>query len=263
MDAPPIRYARTSDGVNIAYTVEGQGPVTIFAPHGEGHQGLWRAQRSMSLLMRTGQGERTLVSFDWRAIGLSDRTVDTVSFETRLLDIEAVADAVGTDQFALLGILASGPAAVTYAHRHPERLSHLILWNTYARAKDSFFGVERNVALGKVMLSDWEMFTEISQGVAFGWGRDEGREYGHFFRASVTAEMYAKYAAGDVRTDITDLLPEITVPTLVLLIAPLLDVSFVFSRESSQQPYTLPWREAKQSRSRPTRLPSASFALSP
>jgi pimeloyl-ACP methyl ester carboxylesterase len=137
-------------------------------------------------------------------VGLSDRTVESVSLETRVLDIEAVADSVGADQFALFCTMASGSAAITYAHRHPDRVPHLILWNSYARAKDFFFGVERNVALGAVMQSDWEMFTEISQGVAFGWGRDEGREYGHFFRSSVTAEMYAKYGAGDVRSDVTD-----------------------------------------------------------
>jgi pimeloyl-ACP methyl ester carboxylesterase/DNA-binding CsgD family transcriptional regulator len=77
----------------------------------------------------------TVLRYDERGCGLSDRDVEDLSLGARVADLEAVIDAAGLERFALLGMSQSGPVAVAYAARHPERVSHLILFATYARGR--------------------------------------------------------------------------------------------------------------------------------
>jgi pimeloyl-ACP methyl ester carboxylesterase len=77
----------------------------------------------------------TVLRYDERGCGLSDRDVDDLSLDARVADLEAVIDAAGFDRVTLLGISQGGPVAVAYAARHPERVSHLILFATYARGR--------------------------------------------------------------------------------------------------------------------------------
>src|SRR4249919_78286 len=74
----------------------------------------------------------TLIRYDARGNGLSDRTVDEISFDAFVSDLEAVVDAAGLTRFALLGISQGGAVSIAYAVRHPERVSHLILYGGYA-----------------------------------------------------------------------------------------------------------------------------------
>jgi pimeloyl-ACP methyl ester carboxylesterase/DNA-binding CsgD family transcriptional regulator len=76
-----------------------------------------------------------VLRYDERGCGLSDRDVEDLSLDARVADLEAVIDAAGLERFALLGMSQSGPVAVAYAARHPERISHLILFATYARGR--------------------------------------------------------------------------------------------------------------------------------
>jgi pimeloyl-ACP methyl ester carboxylesterase/DNA-binding CsgD family transcriptional regulator len=81
-----------------------------------------------------GLAERhTLLRYDERGCGLSDRDVEDLSLEARVADLEAVVAAAGFDQIALLGMSQGGPVAVIYAARHPERISNLVLFASYAR----------------------------------------------------------------------------------------------------------------------------------
>src|SRR4029453_6572618 len=78
------------------------------------------------------------IRFDTRGTGLSDRDVDAYSLDTRVSDLEAVADAVPLDHFTLIGSINSAPLAIAYAARHPERVSKLILWCAYSRGRAFF-----------------------------------------------------------------------------------------------------------------------------
>src|SRR5690606_8913794 len=73
----------------------------------------------------------TLVRYDERGCGLSDREIEDLSFEAWVRDLETVVDALGLERFPLLGISQGGPVSVAYAVRHPERVSHLILYGSY------------------------------------------------------------------------------------------------------------------------------------
>ncbi|MCH7578020.1 MAG: alpha/beta fold hydrolase [Chloroflexi bacterium] len=80
--------------------------------------------------------ERRVVRYESRGHGLSDRDVVDRSLDAYVLDLEAVVDSLGLERFTLMGVAHMGPVAIAYAVHHPERVSHLILWSSFARASD-------------------------------------------------------------------------------------------------------------------------------
>ena len=79
----------------------------------------------------------TLVRYDERGCGLSDREVGDLSVDTWVADLESVVDAAGLDRFALLGISQGAAVALAYAARHPERVTHLVLYGGYGAGASS------------------------------------------------------------------------------------------------------------------------------
>ncbi|OGO52399.1 MAG: hypothetical protein A2148_05735, partial [Chloroflexi bacterium RBG_16_68_14] len=160
--------------------------------------------------------KRMIVRYDPRGTGLSDRDATVCSLDAQVMDLEAVVDRHGLDKFALFGIATSGPAAISYATRQPERLSHLLLWCAYARASD-FFDSPRVQGMLALMNKDWELLTESAAQFAYGWsGADSAHRYAAYLRECVTqsAALEAYHALAQV--DVTDLLPQVRSPTLVI-----------------------------------------------
>jgi len=216
-DEPPIRYARASDGLNIAFCTLGEGPPLVHMPgFPVSHlRREWENQacRAYLCLLAT---ERLLVRYDSRGTGLSERIFDDLSIEGHLRDLQAVVDTLGIRRFALVGLTHLGPAAITYAERYPERVSHLILMYTYARASD--YSRARRVGASRSLVErDWELYTEMA-GRSIRDMADESvsREYIAYLRESNTARgtVAAFEAIGGY--DATELLPRIHCPTLVL-----------------------------------------------
>src|SRR5207249_5977714 len=85
----------------------------------------------------SGNGRRRVVRFDWRGTGLSDREVGDISAAKRVADLEAVVEAMGGEKVAIFAWALSGPPALMYAVAHPERVSHLILYGTFASGATS------------------------------------------------------------------------------------------------------------------------------
>jgi class 3 adenylate cyclase len=214
MAEPRIQYAQTEDGVSIAFAVFGQGPPLLWCPDlPNTHLQLeWQNPLHRALYDLLMQG-RTLIRFDPRGHGLSDRKIADFSLDTRLLDILAIVDALGLKQFDLFTSSRGGPLAIAYAFRYPERVSSLILWNTFASAREHLETPRRFV--DELLDQDWVLFTENVAGFAFGWG-DQATQYAEFMRACVTHET-AKiiYRALD-RDDVGALLSQIRAPTLVI-----------------------------------------------
>ena len=121
--------------MQLAYGVHGSGPPLVKAPNWLTHiEHDWRSPVWRHWL--TGLGELcTVIRYDERGCGLSDREVDDDGFEFErwLGDLEAVIDTVGPGRFALLGISQGAAIAIAYTVRHPERVSHLILYGGYLR----------------------------------------------------------------------------------------------------------------------------------
>src|SRR5574341_50661 len=129
--AQRIRFCTSRDGTRIAYATCGAGPPLVWAASWVHHleldwdSPLWRPW--ISLLAR----RHTLVRYDWRGCGLSDREQVGFSFESFVGDLEAVIEAAGLEQFVLFGTAGGSAIGATYAVRHPERVSHLVLYAGY------------------------------------------------------------------------------------------------------------------------------------
>ena len=129
-----IRFARSVDGVHIAYAVHGSGPPLLVDGCWLSHlQFDWQSPVWRHYLHELGK-IATVIRFDERGHGLSDREVTDHSLEKRVADLEAVADHAGLEHFALLAMAQAGPVALEYADRHPDRLTRLMLYGSYAGA---------------------------------------------------------------------------------------------------------------------------------
>ena len=127
-----IQFCTTSDGVQLAYARTGSGPPLVKTGNWMTHlefdfeSPIWRG------LYRELSRDHTLIRYDARGNGLSDRDVEEVSFETFVGDLEVVVDSAGLERFALLGISQGCAVSIAYAVRHPERVTHLILFGGYS-----------------------------------------------------------------------------------------------------------------------------------
>ena len=220
-----IRFCTASDGVQLAYSLIGQGPPLM-------KTGNWMTHLEFDLespvwrhLYRELAKDHTLVRYDARGNGLSDRTVDEISFDAFLGDLEAVADASGVTRFALLGISQGCAVAIAYAVRHPERVSHLILYGGYAvgwnkRARSAAEKEEEDAVLtlmrlgwGKENAAFRQLFT--SQFIP-GATKEQADWFNELQRITVSGETAARIFTAIGETDVTALLPRVSAPTLVL-----------------------------------------------
>ncbi len=212
---PRIQYAKTKDGVSIAYRTMGEGPALVQMRSGLALFRLeWEVPEFRTFNERLAQN-RMLVQYDMRGSGLSKRDVTNFSPEALFLDLEAVVDRLGLERFALWGTVGMGPVVIAYAARRPERVSRLILWHSYARASD-LLKSPRIQALMRLM-DNWELYTDTLAHYLFGWaGGEPARRFAVRMRESITQETYRAFQAQFITFEVTDLLPQVRAPTLVL-----------------------------------------------
>ncbi len=155
-----IRFARSADGTRIAYAVHGSGPPLLLDSCWLSHlQFDWQSPVWRHYLVELGR-VATVVRFDERGHGLSDRGVTDHSLAARVADLEAVVDDAGLDRFAVLAMSQGGPVAIEYTARHPERVSRLAFYGSYA-------GVRSAAATPEDLELD-EAFTAL---IKVGWDR--------------------------------------------------------------------------------------------
>ena len=214
---PRVQYAQTKDGVSIAFYTLGEGMPFVMMPNMPfSHLQLeWQIPEYRRWHERLAE-RRMLVRYDGRGHGLSDRDVNDYSLDAHILDIEAVADRLGLEGLALNAVLHSGPVAIMYAARHPDRVSHLILWSTYARASD-YLRTTQAQTIRSLRDQNWELYTETVAHTLLGWSAGApARQFAVLMRESVTQEgaQAAFRAIGEF--DVTSSLPEVRSPTVVL-----------------------------------------------
>jgi pimeloyl-ACP methyl ester carboxylesterase/DNA-binding CsgD family transcriptional regulator len=147
-----IRFCRSSDGVRLAYAVSGEGPPLVMSATWLTHlEHQWRSLAWQPWLDAFSRGHK-LLRYDSRGCGLSDRDAGDLSFETWIRDFECVVEAASFRRFALLATCQGGPIAIEYAARHPERVSHLILYGTYARGRLRWTDRPKDVETARVLL---------------------------------------------------------------------------------------------------------------
>ena len=213
---PPIQYAQTADGVSIAFCTLGEGAPFVYAPLFFSHIQLeWQFTEYRRWYQRLA-ARRMLIRYDGRGTGLSDRNIADYSLDANVLDLEAVVDRLGLERFALFGFYHTGLAAIVYATRHPERVTHLILWHAFARASD-YVGSPQVEATHALLDKDWELFTETIAHDRLGWSQGEpAQHFAALMRECVTPEYTKAFKRATREFDVTALLPQLRVPTLVL-----------------------------------------------
>jgi len=213
---PRIQYAQTADGVSIAFYTLGEGMPLVYMPFLPiSHTQLeWQMPESRRWYERLAEKGK-LIRYDGRGTGLSDRDATDFSLDAQILDLEAMVDRLGLQQLALFASIHGGPMAIAYAARHPERISHLIVWCSYARASDAYVSAQAQ-SFAALRDKDWETYTETLTHALLGWSAGEpARRYAAVLRESITQETLQAAISAAMQFDVTDLLPEVGMPTLV------------------------------------------------
>jgi pimeloyl-ACP methyl ester carboxylesterase/DNA-binding CsgD family transcriptional regulator len=201
-----IRFCHSYDGVRIAYATSGSGPPLVKAANWLSH-----------------------IEFDWHSPvwnhWLSDRDIPEFSVDAWVRDLEAVVDALGLERFPLLGLSQGAAVGITYAVRHPQRISHLIISGGYARGRLKRPGSEDQQDIAETML----LLAKV------GWGKDTPA-FRQFFtslfipdgtleqlqwwndlqRISTSPENAVRFLKCLHRIDVSQLAPQVSAPTLVL-----------------------------------------------
>jgi pimeloyl-ACP methyl ester carboxylesterase/DNA-binding CsgD family transcriptional regulator len=213
---PRIRFTGTRDKVNIAYWSEGTGPALVHLPWQPwSHIGLELEYPDVRQWYEALWAKYGLVRYDGRGTGLSDRDVASIGLESQVLDLEAVVDRLELKRFTLLGVYHSGPAAITFAARYPDRVDGLILWSTYSRGAD-YYKSPRVRAI-RDLLDDWELYTETGAHAFVGWSRGHMAHFvAGLMRASVAPDTARRFFEEVEQVDVSSLLPQLQVPVLVV-----------------------------------------------
>jgi pimeloyl-ACP methyl ester carboxylesterase/DNA-binding winged helix-turn-helix (wHTH) protein len=219
-----IRYCTTNDGVRLAYATSGSGPPLVKASNWLTHLDFeWGSPIWRHWYAELSRHHR-LVRYDERGNGMSQRDVADVSFDTWVRDLETVVDAAGLDRFALLGISRGGSIAIAYTVKHPERVTHLVLYGAFAAGVNRY-GTPQQLEAKRA-------FTSL---VRLGWGLNNPAfcrtftcrfipeatpEHEQWFdelqRVSTSPENAARLMERDGDIDVRPLLSQVRTPTIVI-----------------------------------------------
>ncbi|MCH6556317.1 MAG: adenylate/guanylate cyclase domain-containing protein [Chloroflexi bacterium] len=157
---PQIQYAKTSDGVSIAYYAIGQGPALLFLIMPMSHlEAEWQID-ALRLTFMAGAQWSTFIRLDPRGFGLSDRDPDDFAVDSLVLDIEAVVDRLGLDELRIYSVAIATVPALAYTARHPDKVTHLVQQPAAASWED----ISSPILLKLTELAeiDWELATETA-----------------------------------------------------------------------------------------------------
>jgi class 3 adenylate cyclase/pimeloyl-ACP methyl ester carboxylesterase len=221
-----IRYCKADDGVRLAFAKVGDGPPLLRTAHWLGHLEYdWELPIFRHFLLELAS-TFSLVRFDARGNGLSDWDVGNLSLDVWVSDMKSVADAAGLDRFPILALSQGCAVAIAFALRHPERVSHLILYGGFAA------GAYKSPEVTPAAL---EQFDAMKTLMKLGWGANEPTfrqlftasmmpeatkeqidAFNEAQRISASAECAVRYLDTVANFDVRHLLPQIKVPTLVM-----------------------------------------------
>jgi pimeloyl-ACP methyl ester carboxylesterase/DNA-binding CsgD family transcriptional regulator len=219
-----IQFCMSPDGHRLAYAATGTGPPLVRVANWLTHLNLdWQSPLWRHWFRELSQDHR-LIRYDPRGTGLSDRTVNDLSVEAWVRDLEAVADALGLERFSLLGFCQGGATAVAYAARHPDRVSRLVLYDSYVQGS-LVEGADPERKRQAEVLADM---------IEVGWGREaaafrqlfanllipgasmeQQRWLAELQRRTVSAETAVRLWRAFHRIDIEAVARQVAVPSLV------------------------------------------------
>lgn len=214
MEEQVIRFCAASDGVRIAYATVGKGPPLVYVCGSPAHLEMeWRTPFLRAFLCELANGY-TLVRYDMRGSGLSDRDVTDISLPVLTRDLEAVIEVLGLKRFSLvsLGELA-GPIAANYAAAHPERVASLVLFSSFVRGADLATPATQTAVAEWVSRFGLPIFEFVDDPHV---NAEQHRAISEIGRAAASYEMYADLLRTQYSVDMSEVLPKIRVPALVI-----------------------------------------------
>jgi pimeloyl-ACP methyl ester carboxylesterase len=209
---PVTRYAKSGD-VSVAYQVFGEGPINLIVVPGfvSNIENFWEQPDLARWMLRLANYAR-VVMFDKRGTGMSDRVAELPGLDQRMDDLRAVMDAVDMERAAVLGISEGGALSVLFAATYPDRCRGLVLYGTYARARqevvEAFLGyVDRAWGTGG-SLSMFAPSRANDPALQRWWSR--------FERLGASPAAASALMRMNAQINVRDILPTIRVPTLVI-----------------------------------------------
>lgn len=220
-----LRFCNSADGVRLAYASVGSGPPLVKAANWLSHVEYdWRSPIWRHWI--DGLSRRhTLIRYDTRGCGLSDREPAEISFEAWVRDLEAVVDALGLERFPLLGISQGAAVAVAYAVRHPERVSHLLLYGAYPRGRlrrgSGQAAVEEVLLMSRIIELCWgtsdSSFRKVFAAQFMPGASPELMDaFDELQRISASSADARRSLQTSAQIDVTDLAPRVSCPTLMM-----------------------------------------------
>jgi class 3 adenylate cyclase/pimeloyl-ACP methyl ester carboxylesterase len=212
---PRIQYAKTSDGVNIAFMSLGHGRPYVNVELPVAHfRAEWSNPASRSAFEFAAR-RRRVVKYDHRGFGLSDRDADDFSVEALVRDLEAVKRAANLSRFQLHADGMAVPVAIAFAAGHPDLVTHLVLADGGARGVDLIN--DQLAAVADLAEKDWMLVSESLQQARFGWSSpDWVRTEAARLRDAVNPHTFVSFVKQARLWDVVGLLGDIAMPTLVV-----------------------------------------------
>ncbi len=213
---PSIQFVKRKDGVKLAYSRFGEGQPLVYPPPWVTSLPFILEDQFINYFLGQLAKEVMVVFYDKHGCGQSDRDRKDFSLETELLDLETVVGHLGLKEFDLFGASMAGPLSLAYTARHPDSVSRLILYGTFANgntlAKDKVKAaiislIEASWGLGSKALA--EVFIPEADA-------EELQSMAKFQRLSSTPEVAAKLLELCYSFDVTEVLSSIHAPTLIL-----------------------------------------------
>jgi pimeloyl-ACP methyl ester carboxylesterase len=229
MPTPPprlqqiIHFCAASDGVRIAYADVGRGPPLVKTANWLSHLEYDWQSPIWSHLLHALAADHRLIRYDERGNGLSDWDADEISFDSFVRDLESVVDTLELEKFALLGVSAGCAVSIAYALRHPERVTHLVLYGGFVRGlrKRGRDWLEQSDALRTLILQGWGQenpaFRQIFTSMFIPGGTAEQMQWFNDLQRLTTSPQNAvrlMRAMEDI--DMEQVLPQVRTPTLVM-----------------------------------------------
>ena len=215
-----IRYCRVGHGTRVAWSTAGSDyPLIRSLGWFTNLEMEWDSPVSSAFCQKLANRFQ-LIRYDGRGMGLSDRDVSEFSPQTRLEDLEAVIDASGVEKFALLGMSEGGSTAIRYAAKHPERVSHLIIWGGFL-VPPSIEDVPQFASFARLIPKHWgsksEAFHQMFTATFLPDGNAaENKLFNDLQRTSATPDTAAAFMASVAEIDVREIAGEVNVPALVL-----------------------------------------------
>jgi pimeloyl-ACP methyl ester carboxylesterase/DNA-binding CsgD family transcriptional regulator len=221
MSVPTTRFVTTSDGVNIGYIRVGEGPPLVYASNfrGDVHNYRRKPAAQKDLTDRLAALGWEVIHHDGRGMGCSERAVTDWSLESRVRDLEAVLSRVRAERVVLAGADQGAPAAIAYAVRNPERVSHLLLLCPFANGAARYELPALRLAMAGISGAApvWGLFTNVIGSVVTQFANPAvSRQIGESIRDAMTAEGLSAYFAASRSIDVTSALRDVVTPTLVV-----------------------------------------------